>query len=272
LSNSPAARPERAGDVAVRLASSLGPPSTLVSAPGTASARATIADAALAPSTLVVTGGVAAVTVAVGLALPVVVGAGAVAWATCTLVTRRRHRPEPIRPDLLSKEWRVFVFDAMDAQKRYERAWHSAPDGPLRNRLRETGRSIDAAVRECWTVAKRGDALQQALHELELDRARERLAAATADLEASPTPTRQQTVASLKARVQSGERMSELLDDARQQLHMLDARLDEINVSALELVHRSGTIGAVTAVGGAVDEVVQELQTLASALDEAADA
>jgi hypothetical protein len=66
--------------------------------------------------------------------------------------------------------------------------------------------------------------------------------------------------------------MGELLDDARQQLHMLDARLDEINVSALELVHRSGTISAVTAVGGAVDEVVQELQTLATALDEAADA
>ena len=53
---------------------------------------------------------------------------------------------------------------------------------------------------------------------------------------------------------------------------MLDARLDEIVISALELVHKSGSLGTVTAVGSAVDEVVQEMQTLAAALDEAADA
>jgi hypothetical protein len=51
---------------------------------------------------------------------------------------------------------------------------------------------------------------------------------------------------------------------------MLDARLDEIAVDALELVHRSGSLGTVTAVGSAVDEVVQELQSLATALGEAA--
>jgi serine/threonine protein kinase len=269
LSTSPGARPEGAGEVAKRLATTVGGPPATTRDPSSVLARPPVSDAVLAPTTLIVTGGVAAVTIAIGLGLPVVLGAGALTWAACTVVTRRRHRPEPIRPELLGKEWRGFVVGALDAQKRYERAWRSAHDGPLRERLREIGRSVDAAVAECWTVAKRGDALQHALHELELERARQRLTAAEAELQAAPTPTRERTVASLSARVQSGERMTELLDDARQQLHMLDARLDEINVSALELVHRSGTIGAVTEVGSAVDEVVQELQTLGTALDEA---
>ena len=60
-------------------------------------------------------------------------------------------------------------------------------------------------------MAKRGDALQQSLRDLDLDRATERLATAQRDLETSPSPTKERTVASLTARVGSGERMSDLL-------------------------------------------------------------
>src|SRR5439155_11269920 len=140
---------------------------------------------------------------------------------------------------LLAKEWSVFVRDAQRAQERYGGAWRRAPEGPLRDRLREIGRSVDAGVWECWTVAQRGHALEHALRELDLDRARERLAAAEGDYERSPSATRERTVASLTSRVESGQRMSDLLDEAREQLRMLDARLDEIAVDALELVHRS---------------------------------
>ena len=188
-------------------------------------------------------------TVAVGLALPIVVGAGVVTWGVCTLVARRRHRPEPIRPELLTKEWGTFVRDAQRAQERYAGAWRRASGGPLRDRLSEIGRSVDAGVWECWTVAKRGDALQQSLARSRPRPRAERLATAQRDLETSPSPTKERTVASLTARVGSGERMSDLLDEAREQLHMLDARLDEIVISALELVHKSGSLGTVTAVG-----------------------
>jgi hypothetical protein len=273
LATSRATRPEHASDVAAALADSLGPavPVPSTSVPATRPTVPSVADTAFAPTTLVVTGGVAAVTVAAGLALPIVVGAGVVTWGVCTLVARQRRRPEPIRPELLAKAWNLLVRDALRAQQRYENAWRTGKQGPLRDRLHEIGRSVDAGVWECWTVAKRGDGLERALKELDLDRARERLAAAEADLEAAPSPTKQRTVASLIARVDSGQRMSDLLDEAREQLQMLDARLDEIATAALELVHRSGSLGTVTAVGSAVDEVVQELQTLATALDEAAD-
>ena len=60
------------------------------------------------------TGGVAAVMVAAGLALPIVIGAGALAWSACTLVARRRSRPEPIDAFALPKEWREFVVNAQD--------------------------------------------------------------------------------------------------------------------------------------------------------------
>ncbi|HEY3673128.1 MAG TPA: serine/threonine-protein kinase [Acidimicrobiia bacterium] len=272
LATSPIARPEIAAEVAAGLALALGPaPMPAVPVQSSRPTVASVADTAFAPTTLVVTGGVAAVTVGVGLALPIVVGAGAVTWGICTLVARRRQRPEPIRPEILAKEWGTFVRDAQRAQERYAGAWRRASDGPLRDRLSEIGRSVDAGVWECWTVAKRGDALQQALRDLDLDRARVRLAGAESDREAAPSPTKERTVASLTARVESGQRMSDLLDEAREQLQMLDARLDEIVISALELVHKSGSLGTVTAVGSAVDEVVQELQTLATALDEAAD-
>ena len=67
--------------------------------------------------------------------------------------------------------------------------------------------------------------------------------------------------------------MNDRLEDARDQLQMLDARLDEIATAALEIVHQAGTIGTVVAVGRllSVDEVVEELHILADAFAEAAD-
>ena len=276
LATSPTARPEHAVDVAVQLGDAVRTAPAPLAVPSSPSPAATsvatsVADAALTPSSLIVAGGVAAITVAVGLAVPVVVGAGIVAWGVSTLVVRRRHRPEPIRPEHLSKDWNAFVRDAQRAQSRYDSAWRAANDGETRNHLRDIGRSVEAGVRECWTVAKRSDALERTVLELDLDRARERLVVAEADLHASPSPTRACTVASLTARVASGQRMNDRLEDARDQLQMLDARLDEIATAALEIVHQAGTIGTVVAVGSAVDEVVEELHILADALAEAAD-
>jgi len=163
------------------------------------------------------------------------------------------------------------VRDAQRAQSRYESAWRAANDGKTRERLRDIGASVEAGVRECWTVAKRSDTLARTVGELDLDGARERLAVVEAEMLASPTPTRASTVASLTARMEAGRRMNERLEDARDQLQMLDARLDEIATAALEIVYQSGSIGTVAAVGSAVDEVVEELHILAAALDEAAD-
>ena len=65
--------------------------------------------------------------------------------------------------------------------------------------------------------------------------------------------------------------MNERLEDARASCRCSTRRLDEIATAAVEIVYQSGTIGTVAAVGSAVDEVVEELQILAAALDEAAD-
>jgi serine/threonine protein kinase len=271
LATSPSARPEQAGDLAVALADAVGPSSPRVATATTVATTPSVADAALAPTSLIAAGGVAAVTVVAGLAVPVVVAAGVVAWGLSTFLIRRRHRPEPIRPDRLTKEWGDLVREAQRAQSRYESAWRAANDGKTRERLRDIGASVEAGVRECWTVAKRSNTLAKTVDELDLEGARERLVVAEAEMLASPSPTRASTVASLTARMETGRRMNERLEDARDQLQMLDARLDEIATAALEIVYQSGTIGTVAAVGSAVDEVVEELQILAAALDEAAD-
>src|SRR6478752_2823412 len=167
-----------------------------------------------APANLIVAGGVAAVTVVAGLAVPVVVAAGVVAWGISVFVVRRRHRPERVRPDRLTSEWGELVRDAQRAQSRYESAWRAANDGKTRERLRDIGASVEAGVRECWTVAKRSDVLAQTVRELDLDGARERLVVAEAEMLASPTPTRARTVESLTARMETGRRMNERLEDA----------------------------------------------------------
>jgi len=270
LATSSTARPETAGEVAAELARALDPEPVPVVV-GRADDTLSVSEAAFAPSTLLITGGAAAVTVAVGLAIPFVAGVGAVTWGACTAITRFRHRAEAIDPFSLPAEWRAYVASAQTSQRRYREQCERSREGEVKGRLQEIGVSVDSGVRECWSTAKRGDALERALHDLDLDRARQRLAAAEADHQSSPTPTRERTVASLRARVQSGERMQALLDDTRQQLDMLDARLEEAVMMAIELSHRTGSLGAANAVGSAVDEAVQDLQTLGTALDEAAD-
>ena len=157
--------------------------------PAATSVATSVADAALTPSSLIVAGGVAAITVAVGFGR-----------------SRRRRRdrrlgrvharcPAPPLPRAHPPGTPVQGLERVRAPCRTRPV-------PLRQRLaRRTtvkrattsaniGRSVEAGVRECWTVAKRIDALERTVLELDLDRARERLVVAEADLHASPSPTR----------------------------------------------------------------------------------
>lgn len=229
------------------------------------------ADAVMAPSAIVVGGAGAALAIVAGLAPLAVVGAAVIAWfaRVATLMPRRRGAPR-IDPGSISDPWRSFVAEALDAQRRYRRAVESVATGPLRDRLVEIGDRIDAGVQECWRVARRGDALVSALGNLDAPSARRELHDAEQALKTSPGNDQEATVSALRAQVESADRLEQVARDAQSRLRLLDARLDEAVARAVELSVRAESVAELKGLGGDVDVLVSEMETLRVALDEAA--
>ena len=146
---------------------------------------------------------------------------------------------------------------------------HKADAGPLKERLTEIGQRIDAGVRACWRVAQRGQAIEEGLRSLDVESTKRDLVDVERDLRASPDDARlQQTRESLRAQLRSAQRMVDAVGDARTQLRLMDARLDEAVTQAVELSLRSAPEADVSGLGSDVESLVTDMETLRTALDE----
>ena len=74
----------------------------------------------------------------------------------------------------------------------------------------------------------------------------------------------------LRAQVATAERLDALVEDAKAQLLVLDARLDESVARAIELSVRVDDADALVDVGADVDGLVDEMEALRQALEETA--
>ncbi len=225
------------------------------------------ADAVMAPSAIVLSGVGAAAAILAGLPALAVIGAGGLAYAIRVgMLLPRKRRGSRIDPMSISDPWRGFVREALDAQRRYRNAVGSATEGPMRDRLIEIGERIDAGVDECWRVARRGNQLNDAIANLDVPQAR-------ADLEAAEKASRDDkndpTVQSLQGQIDSAERIIDVSDDAQDKLRLLDARLDEAVARAIELSIRAEDVGELGGLGGQVENVVSDMETLRVSLEEA---
>ena len=153
---------------------------------------------------------------------------------------------------------------ALDAQRRYGKALRTADPGPMRDRLGEIGERVDAGVRECWRIARRGDALDDAIATLDTESARQQLAAFEEDGSENAASTR----AALTAQVASADRIAAVAADARSRLQVLDARLDEAVARAVELSLGADDAAEVGGLGGDVDALVSEMESLRQGLEE----
>jgi hypothetical protein len=227
------------------------------------------AEAVTAPSAILLAGAGAAVGIVAGLPLVAAAGVGALAWtARVALGLPRRPRPDRIDPMTIGEPWRRVVMGALDAQRRYTKAVRAATPGPLRDRLVEIGERIAAGTQECWRIARRGDALEDAMATLDTDAARRELAtldSATYSGSASVQSTR----AALEAQIASADRMAAVAADARDRLRLLEARLDEAVARAVELSLRADDVTDVGGLGGDVDALVSEMESLRQGLEEA---
>jgi hypothetical protein len=228
------------------------------------------ADAVMAPSAIVLFGIGAAAAILGGLPFLAVIGIGSLAWlARVATLMPRGKRADRIDAMRVSDPWRGFVREALDAQRRYRKAVSSANAGPLRDRLVEIGERIDAGVQECWRVARRGDALVDAIGNLDPAAARRELAAAKEAQKLSPGENQEATVKALQSQADSADRLIKVSSDAQDKLRLLDARLDEAVARAVELSIRAEDVGELGGLGGDVESLVSDLETLRVALDEA---
>ena len=228
------------------------------------------AEAVTAPSSILLAGAGAAGAILGGLPLIGVLGIAAVAWLVrvATLMPRGR-RGERIDPMSISDPWRTFVREALDSQRRYRRAVSAATAGPLRDRLVEIGERLDAGVQECWRVARRGDALVDAIGNLDAVSARQELETAQHAAKATPGEAQEATVRALQSQLDSADRLVAVARDAQDRLRLLDARLDEAVARAVELSIQAEDVGELGGLGGDVDNLVNEMESLRTALEEA---
>jgi hypothetical protein len=179
---------------------------------------------------------------------------------------RRRRDPEPAAAaaasdfvDLtpLQPRWRRPVEEAVAARTRFRALAQQADGGPIADRLETLAESIDAGVLASYRTASRAQAADAALAELGPDRVNDALKNARrrgndAEIEL------------LMAQHASVNRLLNSVDDAEDQLRMLDLRLDAAVARAAELVLRPTDVAGA---GVELDALVSELDALRQAMD-----
>jgi hypothetical protein len=172
-------------------------------------------------------------------------------------------------PNGLGDPWRRFVTQAEQARDRYVDAVANTREGPLHDRLAGIGRRIDAGVDDVRHVAIRGQSLAQACAKLDPTATIADLSQAEAELAGLPDSRHLQAeVESLRAQLASAERMAATVEEATQQLRLLDVRLNETVARAIELSVGAANESGLRNLDDDVDNIVDELEALRLAVED----
>ncbi len=191
--------------------------------------------------------------------IAILVGVALIGLTVYVLVRgRQRLAPTPkvrIDPFGVGEPWRQHIAAAQSAQRRFLTLVASFDEGPLRTSMAQIGRQVDRGVAECWEIAKRGDHLDETIRQLDGSSLQARHDRATDDGER----------VSLRAQLDSIERVRSARSQTDERLRILHTRLGELVSKAAEL--RAGT-DTTAELGQAVDDVVTQLSALNEAVDE----
>ncbi len=127
---------------------------------------------------------------------------------------------------------------------------------------------IDDAVDECWRVAQQGQLMtdaRKAINDREITWELQQAQAAVAGTPANDTQARR--IRSLESQLETAARMDALIGSTKDQLDLLNARLDESVTRAIEL-SVSGGQGGVDRLDDDVEGIVEELASLRSAMED----
>jgi hypothetical protein len=223
-----------------------------------------VARAITSPAGILLAGAGASAAILVGLPVAAIVGSGAAAWAARVALAVPRNATDAahIDPFALQDPWRTFVRSAQQARRKFGDAVQGAHRGPMRDRLTEIGGRLDDAVDECWRVARQGQVLTDARSQLNPQDAQRELAG----LDQS-SPSQSKTAEALQAQIASAQRVEATINDTRDRLRLLDARMDEAVARAVELSVEGGDAD-LQGLGSDVDGLVGDMEALRQGLEE----
>lgn len=230
-----------------------------------------VARAITAPTSILLAGAGASVALATGLPILVAPVVGLAAWATRVLLAvPRNRRVDRIDPFSVPEPWRNSVVEALKAQVRFDQAVAATEGGPIRDRLESIGSRIDDGIREVHRIAQRGTQLTAARQAVDADAASAELAAVERDAgEAWAAGSKlERTAEALQAQIDTAARLDRSIADARAQLRVIDARLDESVARAIELSVQLDDAEGLRSVDADVDHLVTEMESLRQALEE----
>jgi len=230
----------------------------------------------MGPAAILSAGAGAAVGIIVGGGLIGALTLAVVGWLVAVAIpVLRRHRsrvgPGSVDPFSLREPWRHAVQEALQAQARFRQATAGVAAGPLQDRLQAIGAQLERGVAEAGRVARRGQTLEDVRRQIDTASILAELQRVEAIADVSPTEdtSRTRTAEALRAQLATAERIDGVLNETRDRLSLLDARLDEAVARSLELSVRTDDPGQLGGVTSTVDEVLEEMEALRLALDEA---
>ena len=200
--------------------------------------------------------------VLVGAAIAVVI---AVVVAFKTVASMSSQRRDGLDPFTVGEPWRQFVQGATRSGNTLHQIIESATPGPLRNRMESIADRLDDGLRETWTIARRGDQIDETIRRLDPTALRSKLATLEARAEASPSPEIDAAVISVQDQLESVRRLELEASKTADRLRLTQTRLDELVSRAAEVVVGAGDTDAYE---HDVDDLVIELEALRQAVDE----
>lgn len=241
-----------------------------------------VARALTSPSGILALGAGAAagivLTALAAAAAPVTIAAavvgGAIGYGSrVALAIPKKGRPERIDPFGVKEPWRHAVKDAVQARNRFAEAVKTFQAGPLRDSMTAMAAQLDDAVAECWRVAKQGQVVADARQRINDREANWELQQAhyAVGEGGQPNQTQARTIAALESQLATAVRMDAIVASTRDQLALLNARLDESVTRAIELSVSNRLSDAAT-LGDDVGDIVTDLESLRMAIEDVDDA
>lgn len=182
---------------------------------------------------------------------------------------RRRPKPAPepaaprIDPLAVPARYRPAVDDAVRAGAQFRSLLTATAPGPMQDRLHELGAKVDTGVQAVVQAVQQAVRLEEVCATLDPERVTDDLKRAKRAEEAGQGDAA--TVEALTARFVSTQRLLNSLDELRQRIPVLEARLGTAVARAAELTLTSAaspTAAGLDDLGGELDQLVLELGAL----------
>jgi hypothetical protein len=168
-----------------------------------------------------------------GLNPAAAVGLGFAVYAATVLAAMPSESSRStIDPFTLSEPWRRFVQGAQRSRAALHETVRGASEGPLKDRLTDIAGRLDSAIAESWSIARRGDEIDEAINRIDPVRLRAQLetlrTSGAGDSGAA-------AIESVESQLAGAERLKALSASTADRLRLTQARLDELVARAAEV-------------------------------------